>query len=350
MSVDLNKIKNVLILAPDKHMGDLVLSLSAIKALSNLFKEKNFHLVIDSAYSEIIETLGDIGNIMTYPRSALKGRSLAEKAFILLDFFRELRKTSPDIAIDLHGIVASSTITFLSGAHVRMGRITAKRPYFYNYKVDIIHNRHKFFTFTDIAHKAGVQDRIEPLSISPSEKMSASLKKILTGENISSGKSYICIHPGAGVKHKQWTEEGFAAVSDRLSSNGYQAIFIGGRGESEKVKRIMSIMKQKAYNLAGKLSLGMLIALFKTGSLYIGNDSGPMHLAAATGIPIVALYGPASENRWGPLSENSITLRGCERCTKCTGRECLYDFRCIKDISADDVISSAEKLLRATDK
>ena len=92
------------------------------------------------------------------------------------------------------------------------------------------------------------------------------------------------------------------------------------------------------------------MALFEKSSLFIGNDSGPMHLAAAVGIPVVALFGPAVEAEWGPISKEAIVLRGEQRCEKCTGKNCQHDFKCIRMISVYDVKAAAEKLINSETK
>lgn len=350
MSFNIEQIKNVLVLAPDKHMGDLVLSLSAINALKEFFKEKNFYLVVDSAYRGIIETIDGLDNLILYPRKLLNGNPFTKRLTILFDFLRQLRSTSPDLAIDLQGKVASSTMTFLSGAPLRVGRSTGKRSYFYNLKVNILRGRHKLHSYVEIAAAVGVQSEIEVYRIRASEDKITALKNILLTEGITIGKSIICIHPGAGAIYKQWTEEGFADISDWLSSEGFQVVFVGGNRDLEGINKIRSISKRHSYNLGGKLSLGELMALFEISSIYIGNDSGPMHLADAIGTSVIALFGPADEKRWGPLSKKSITLRGTEPCEKCKGKDCQYDFRCIKTIPPDDVKAAIERLIRYPNK
>jgi ADP-heptose:LPS heptosyltransferase len=226
-----------------------------------------------------------------------------------------------------------------------MGRATSKRPYFYNLKTSVAPNKHKFYSYTEIAYAAGVTSEIGPCFINASAGNRAALKKILLGEGLSAGEPIVCIHPGAGVLYKQWREEGFADVSDWLVSEGFQVVFTGSGSESGKVGEITSIMKKRAYNLAGKLSVGELMALYESSSLYIGNDSGPMHLAAALGTPVIALFGPAGEIRWRPLSKKAVVLRGEERCGKCTGNACQYNFKCIRTIPSDDVKAAVERLI-----
>jgi ADP-heptose:LPS heptosyltransferase len=226
-----------------------------------------------------------------------------------------------------------------------MGRATSKRPYFYNLKINLTPERHKFNRYVEIAYAAGVKNKIDFISINASAGNRAALKNILLEEGLSAEKPIVCIHPGAGVLYKQWREEGFADVSDWLVSEGFQVVFTGSGGESGKVREITSIMQKHACNLAGKLSVGELMALFEASSLYIGNDSGPMHLAAAVDTPVIALFGPADEIGWRPLSGKAIVLRGEERCGKCTGNDCQYNFKCIRTISSDDVKAAVERLI-----
>jgi len=349
MSLNIEKIKNVLVLMPDKHMGDLVLSLSAISALNEFFKEKTFYLVADSAYAEIIETISGLDNVLYYPRKLLKKKSFIKRLAIQFDFLRQLRNTSPDISIDLHGGTASSLMSFLSGASLRIGKSTAKRPYLYNMKVDLLQDRHKIYGYAEIASSAGAQSREGIHRIKASWASISELKNILIENGLTIEKPIVCIHPGAGVIYKKWTEQGFADISDWLTSKGFQVIFVGAGDDLEVITKIMNLLKHNAYNLGGKLSIGQLIALIETSSLYIGNDSGPMHLAEAVDIPVIALFGPADEGRWGPLSEESIVLRGEEPCEDCKRKDCQYEFKCIRLLSSKDLKIAIEKLIRHPD-
>jgi heptosyltransferase-3 len=108
------------------------------------------------------------------------------------------------------------------------------------------------------------------------------------------------------------------------------------------------MLGHKAYNLGGSLSIGELMALFEMSSLFLGNDSGPMHLAAAMGTPVVALFGPVDEGRWRPLSPNSVVLRGQEPCDDCRSkRKDCDNFPCITLLSPNKVKEAINELLAA---
>ncbi|MEW6066680.1 MAG: glycosyltransferase family 9 protein [Nitrospirota bacterium] len=338
--------KNILVLMPDKHMGDLVVSLPVIKALMEYFKEDNFTLVIDNAYIEIIETINGLNKLLLYPRKKLRESHIIKRVGIFCGFLRRLRRVAPDIAIDLEGRNVSSTLTFLSGAKMRVGRSTAKRSFFYNFKVKLPGGIHKVYSFSTIAAAVGVSIEKINFGLKASDERAASLRNKLRSENIKTDKPIVCIHPGAGKIYKQWSTEGFAEISDWLFSEGFHVVFIGSNSDLKKINEISSSTKYEAYNLGGKLSLGELIAFMGMCSLFIGNDSGPTHLAAVVGAPIIALFGSANERRWGPMSENMVILRGEERCRKCTGMHCEYNYRCIQTISPQDVKSAIIKLLK----
>lgn len=343
-------VKNILIVASDKHIGDLVLSLSAINKLKEHFNGNGFYVVIDSRYAEIIETIEGLDNVILYPRKLLQGKPFLKRLSIQSEFLRRLRNASADMAIDLHGGVASSTMTFLSGAPLRIGRSTAKRPYFYNHKVTLSKGKRKLESFMQIASAVGVQGKLQFQRLNVPERRETSIRNILKNEGIKQKIPIVCIHPGSSVIYKKWTEEGFAEISDWLISKGFQVVFVGGEDDSNEITNIISQMKYSPHNLGNKISLGELIALFKVSSLFIGNDSGPMHLADATGAPVIALFGPAGEHRWGPRSEKSIVLRGEQPCEPCKRKECQYEFKCIKTLSADDVKIAIERLIRYPDK
>ncbi len=346
MKKTFENIKNIVVLMPDKHMGNLIVSVPAITALRDFFAGKNFFLVVDEIYKDIGESVLSEDNLILFPRQKIKKSSTIKKLVLMLQFFLKLRRSSPDIIIDLGWRNTSSIITILSLAPIRIGSSSAKRPWVYNLRIPIPSGTHKAYAYSAIASKVGAVPKITTPFLQASQSSRYSLKMILLKENIDTIKPIVCIHPGDRKIYKQWTSEGFAEIGDSLASFGFQVVFVGHSGDSNKMAEILSGMKKPAFNLSNKLTLGELMALFEIGSLFIGNDSGPMHLASAMGIPVIALFGPGNENRWKPLAEDSVVLRGEPRCQKCKGRHCDYDFKCIKTISADKVKTAAERLLK----
>jgi ADP-heptose:LPS heptosyltransferase len=343
MYLDDSKVSRVVVLMPDKHMGNLIVSLPAIVALKDLFRDKKFFLVVDKAYRDIVETVIPRENLIFYPRAEIKKSSFFKKYASGVHFFSQLMKVSPDIVIDLDGRNASSKMVLLSRASVRVGSATAYRPWVYNNKVTMQQKKHRVYEYNDIAAYVGKVPGLT-IPLRPAEKHNRSLRKIFLQEGIDTTKLIACIHPGAGNIHKQWGSREFAEIGDWLSSSGMQVIFIGSGGDAKKIEEISSYNNQPFFDLSSRLTLGELIALFDMSTLFIGNDSGPMHLADRVGIPVVALFGPVDEERWGPLSEHSIVLRGEEPCKECTGIDCEYNFKCIASLSPGRVKHAVDRL------
>jgi heptosyltransferase-3 len=345
MSINIDKVNTVLTLMPDKHIGNLVVSLPAINALINHFQGKEFYLIIDNAYREIIESIISEGHIKFYPRKQSNTGSYLRRALSYIEFMHNIRRIQPDIAIDLQGGHTSSLITLFSGASSRVSSSFTNRPYAYNVKVNLSEGKHKAYSYIEIAAAVGAPVSKKVYRLQSTRARRVSLENTLRNIGLVSERRIVTVHPGAGRLQKLWTVSGFATIADWLAARDYQVVFVGGPGELDRTSEIISLLSHQTYNLVGILSLGELMALFEMSSLFLGNDSGPMHLAAAMGTPVVAVFGYADETRWGPRCEKSIVLRGQERCQDCSKKECR-DPICINTLSSDDVKNAIETLLQ----
>jgi len=346
MTINIDKVNTVLTLMPDKHIGNLVVSLPAIDALIKHFQGKEFYLIIDNAYREIIESMISEEYIKFYPRKQFNTGSYLRRALSYIVFMRDIRRVQPDIVIDLQGGRSSSIITLFSGAFTRVASSLTNRPYAYNVQIDLAEGKHKAYSYIEIAAAVGapVSERVYRLQATRARRVS--LENKLRNVGLVSERRIITVHPGVGRLQKLWPVSRFATIADWLAAKEYQVIFVGGPNELDRTTEIISLLIHQTYNLVGILSLGELMALFEMSSLFLGNDSGPMHLAAAMGTPIVAMFGYADETRWGPRCEKSIVLRGQERCEDCSRKEC-QDPKCINTLSSDAVKSAIETLLKS---
>jgi len=345
MSIHIDRVNTVLTLMPDKHLGNLVVSLPAIDALINHFRGKAFYLILDNTYREIIESVITEEHVKFYPRKQFNTGSYLRRALSYSVFMRDIRKLQPDVAIDLQGGHTSSLITLFSGASTRVASSFAYRPYAYNVKVNLTEGKHKAYSYFEIAAAVGatVSERLYRLQSTRARRVS--LENKLRHIGLVAERRIVTVHPGVGRLQKLWSVYGFATVADWLASREFQVVFVGSPGELDRTNEIISLLSQQTYNMVGTLSLGELMALFEMSSLFLGNDSGPMHLAAAMGTPIAAMFGYADEARWGPRSEKSIVLRGQERCEDCSRKEC-QDPKCINTLSPEVVKSAIQTLLQ----
>ena len=154
----------------------------------------------------------------------------------------------------------------------------------------------------------------------------------------------VAIHPGSPVALKRWKPERYAKLADWLvAQKRAKIIFVGVDAEMPIIAEIQALMREKSFNIAGKTNLTQLASILQLCQLFIGNDSGPMHLAAAVGIPTIGLYGPGDPGRFGPVGAQCQTLRRKPDCPPCLGTTCRFGGEgCMSEIQVADVIQAID--------
>jgi heptosyltransferase-2 len=160
------------------------------------------------------------------------------------------------------------------------------------------------------------------------------------------------VHPGAAYgEAKRWIPERFAAVLERLQKPGRRLLLFGGPGEEPFAEEISMKVHHPPINLVGKTTVTEALGLISQCHLFLSNDSGLMHVAAALGIPQVALFGSTDPQKTAPLNERAVVIRpegiGCTPCFK---PSCPLDLKCMKAITTDEVFAAAEGLLQKIEK
>ena len=157
----------------------------------------------------------------------------------------------------------------------------------------------------------------------------------------------IGVNPGATYgSAKRWYPDRFAAVSEKLAAEWSAKIVIfGGPGETDMAADIeQRLGKGTCLNLAGKTTIRELMALIKRCNFFITNDSGPMHVAAALDVPVVAIFGSTDHTGTSPYSHKAVVVRQDVECAPCKLRECPTDHRCMTAVTVDDVLDAAHRL------
>jgi len=147
------------------------------------------------------------------------------------------------------------------------------------------------------------------------------------------------VAPGAAFgPAKRWLPERFGGLADRLiGALNADVLIFGSAAERPLAERIASAMKHTPAIVAGETSLRQLLALMARCRLVVANDSGPMHLAAALGIPLIAIFGSTDDRATGPVGSRVRVIRRGVQCSPCGRRECPIDFRCMRDLSVEEV-------------
>ena len=212
------------------------------------------------------------------------------------------------------------------------------------YKGDEWSDLHEANVCLNILLEAGIPIKIKETSIDP--------KHVLQETDLSYNdvdmEMKVVIHAGAPLLLKRWSSQKYVDLIKTLLRDYPAKIFlIGGKDEYELSNKILeAVNDNRVINLTGKLTLAELAYLLKRSQLFIGNDSGPMHIASACGTKVIGLYGPTDPERFGPYGGNCIALRMEDKCPPCAKDECKFkNYRCVDQISVDDVINVIKDLL-----
>lgn len=338
------KKSNILIIAPN-WIGDAVLSLPVVDVCSHLWPEANLTVLARAQVVELFEAREPEVRVLEYERGIG-----AQRLRNLVGFGRRLRRERFDLALLLPNSLGSAVMTWLAGVPQRLGYSTDGRGWLLTQGLkDRRKERglHQVDYYMELIRSLGAYqvDRTPRLKLKP--EITERGRALLDGLGIDRNELVIGVHPGAAYgETKRWFPERFVAVMERLQKPGRRFLLLGGPGEEPLAERISMTMARSPINTVGKTTVLEALALVSRCELFLSNDSGLMHVAAALRIPQVALFGSTDPQKTAPLNDKAVVIHpeGIS-CTPCFKRECPEDLECMKAITVDEVCAAAEKLL-----
>ncbi|MDX9714058.1 MAG: lipopolysaccharide heptosyltransferase I [Dissulfurispiraceae bacterium] len=330
-----NPPEKILIIKPSS-LGDVIHSLPFLNAIRNKFLQSEIHWIIAKGFESIVEGHPMINKIWVIDKDRWKKISrLRQTVFELKDIFRSLRNEKYDLAIDLQGLFRSGVMMKAALAPVRIGFKEAREGscFFYTHKVMGGRNIHAVDRYLRIAAELGC-DISDPQFPMPDIQETENVRSIkqLTGR-------YSVIIPGARKEANKWPADRYAELGSRLKKN---FLVIGGRADEGLCKKIEDQSSGFARSIAGKTDLLELAAIIRSADYVVSNDTGPMHIAAAFGIPVVAIFGPANPVRTGPYGSGHVIVQSGLDCAPCYKRRCR-DPECMTAITVDMVYDAVAK-------
>jgi len=323
-------------------LGDVLLSTAAIRAIKKANPQSYLACMVVGHCLDILEGNPYLDEIIIFDE-----RKSHQGIFKKIRFIQELKKKKFDIVFLFHRSFTRTLITFLAGIPERIGYYTPKRRYLLTKKLQPPKKEiHRLDNYLDIIRAYGIKDDGKHYDFFVSQADQNFAKDIISSEGIKKDDFVVVINPGGNWQPKRWPKENFAKLCDRLVQEINAKIIISGADKDMILARqIASLMHTNPIVLAGKTTLKQLGALMKEADLVISADSGPMHIAAAVGANLIALFGPTSPEITGPVgagkTEIICTDVGCEiPCYKLT----CDDYRCMKEISPEDVYEKVKKI------
>jgi heptosyltransferase II len=344
---NLSKIHKILIRAVN-WVGDAVMTTPAIGVIREHFPQAEITLLANPLVAELFSPHEWVDNVITFDRNGVH-RGITGR-FRLAG---ELRKHAFDVAIILPNSFDSALVPWLAGIPIRIGKNSDGRVFMLSDRFKPGKENqdcHEVEYYLQLIRHFGIDGsmRQPQLFTTPAETGAAALK--LQEHGIQPADYLIGINPGAAFgSAKRWYPDRFAEVAKRLSDEWSAGIIIfGGPNETDIAADIETRLKGSCLNMAGKTTVRELMSLIKRCNFFITNDSGPMHIAASFGVPLVAVFGSTDPAGTAPYSSNAVIVRKDVPCAPCKLRECPTDNQCMTAVTADDVVLAALELKNST--
>ena len=333
---------NILIIKPSA-IGDVVHALPVLARVKKKWPSARVSWLVTPACAGLLEGHPLLDEVILFDRKRFGNAWRHPKlALELRRFTRALRQRNFDMVIDLQGLFRSGWLAKKTGAPVRVGFANARELawMFYTHRVPIdTMEQHAISRYLKLAQFIGCDGGAVEFPFATTDADRAYVRQLLResqGEAASGG--YAVLMPGTNWATKRWPVEKFAALIAPLKECfGLESVLAGGSDAAAMAEEMPGVI-----NLAGRTTLKQLTALLEGAALVVANDSGPMHIAAALGRPLVAPFGPTNPVRTGPYGRMDSVIRLDIVCSPCYSRHCSHQ-SCLRYLRSEDVLQLAQE-------
>lgn len=337
--------KNIIVRMPN-WIGDLVMATPVLTDLRKAFPDAEITAMCRSPLCDLLKEDPDIDELFCFSKSSTFSRR-SEKRNVI----EKLRKGKYDLGILLTHSFSTAWWFWQGKVANRLGYDCHGRRILLTDPIpmpDNVEEQHLVITYKMLLLPLGIpiSDTAPRLYLSDKETLQA--RTLLQQHGVTKNSRIVGINPGATYgSAKCWLPERFREVTEKLLNDpDIFVVYFGDHVTASLVKEISQGLPSRVINLAGLTSLRELTALIKLCDVLLTNDSGPMHIAAAVGTPLVALFGSTSEIVTGPYRTGKVIHKHVE-CSPCYQRTCPIDFKCMKQIEADEVYNEILHVLKS---
>jgi len=338
-----HEFENVLIVRTDR-IGDVVLTLPMVPALHAKFPGRRISMLLRSYTQELVDGFDGLESILSYDDRG------TPKSFFALLF--ELRQRRFDVVFVVHPTFRLALLMLFAGIPIRVG--TGYRWYSFLFKRRVFEHRkkaekHEAEYNLSLLQAVGCDIRSIPtitLAVSEAARNAAAQETKQLG--VLPNEKLVILHPGSGGSARDWSPQNFGDLAKALNDDGCSVVVTGSSSEKSLVEEVVKRSRGSAVASAGRLSLKELAAFIRPARLFVSNSTGPLHIAAAMGTPVIAFYPPIREcspRRWGPLTEKKMVFAADNAlCVRCNGGLCQGN-DCMDQITVDRVAQAARQIL-----
>ncbi|MFA5181692.1 MAG: lipopolysaccharide heptosyltransferase II [Syntrophales bacterium] len=339
-------------------IGDVVHTLPSLSALRRLYPQAHITWVVEEAAADLIEGHPYLDRVLVsrrkYWQQDLKKGNFSKNIHEIRIFINALRDRPYDLVIDFHGLFKSAVLVWLSGGVSKLGFHSMQEGsgLFYTEKIPEDMSKHAVDRYQDfllyLGTKGGKADGVNtpefliPYDDSNIQKVSALLRK----SHIDIDEPFVAMNPVALWDTKLWRQDRFAMLADRIAGElNVPVVITSSAHERPYAESILKEVKTaKVVDLSGQTTLRDLACLYRQAALVVTTDSGPMHIAAAVGTPVVALFGPTDPRRTGPYGHGHTVISKALPCSPCFLKLCPTR-GCMEGITVEDVMEGVKEKL-----
>ena len=357
-------VKKILVIKL-RHIGDVLLTVPSIRAIKETFPDSSISVLVNSGTENVLEGNPLIDDLIVFDRN-IKNLKPLKRYMKEISFFKKIKSKKFDMTVDLTSGDRAAIISLISGAQYRIARdpcsagfLGKKHIYTHLAKKDV--DKHMVLQNLGVVRQFNIDTKNLSIDFFIPQEVEIKAQKGIGQQNIKNNDYIVHVHPTSRWLFKCWKDEYMAGVISWLIDKGFKVVVTSAPDDKElkKAKNILSLvgdspdstaapvnLGQSLLDLCGKVSIKELAAISKASDLFIGVDSAPMHIAAAVGTPVVALFGPTDESLWGPFGSGHIVISKSLPCKPCKKGMCdsILLRECMTAIKPDDVIEAICKI------
>lgn len=334
-------------------VGDAVMSIPALRAIRGRWPNAEIVILARPWVAELYRDQGYTDRILTYENKGLHHGFMGRERLA-----RALRREKFDVAVLFQNAFDAAWITWRAQIPRRIGYARQGRSWLLTQAIPVPAKAempgHEAYDYLELLRRAGWLERlprVDEVTIRVTEERRRTALERLFAAGVRQDSVRIAFASGAAYgSAKCWEPERYAALADRLiDAFDADVILFGAAQERETAARIAGAMRNHACNLVGATTIADLPGLLSHCRVFIGNDSGAMHVAGAVGVPVIGIFGPTDAEGTRPLTPQFALIREPVDCSPCFLRKCPIDHRCMTRISVERVFEAARVLLASAD-
>jgi heptosyltransferase-2 len=324
--------------------GDVILTTPLIRAAQNGFPNAKVHFLAIPVAANILENNPHLTHIWLYDK---RNADSGLRRFLSLS--GKLRRQNFDIMLVPHRSIRSALLALLSAASIRIGFDTSAGAFLFTQRIKYRQDVHEIERNLSLIKSLGIQTEDRYPEVFPDHDDIAVVNKLLT-QHTNGGSNLVAVAPGSVWPTKRWPKESYSQLCKQFSNQGTSVFLIGGSDDKILCDDISNKVGSKVFCVAGQLTLRQSAELLKRCSVLVTNDSAPLHMAAAVGIPTVAIFGPTIPGfGFYPYRSNSRVIEKVLSCRPCSihgSKKCpINTHECMTEISASEVMKAAVELM-----